>query len=59
MSGELTSFRPTDEEFTEHVRDAMKDSANAISVAWLASECRRARYQEIQLAAAVEMLESG
>jgi membrane-bound lytic murein transglycosylase B len=32
----------------------MKDSANASTVAWLASECRRARYQEEQLRAAVE-----
>jgi len=47
--------RPSNEEFDRHVREAMRDSANAISVAWLASECRRARFQESQL---LEELES-
>ena len=27
--------RPSNEEFDRHVREAMRDSANAISVAWL------------------------
>jgi hypothetical protein len=42
-------IRPSSEEFDRNVREAMRDSANAISVAWLASECRRARFQEAQL----------
>jgi len=41
--------RPSNEDFDRHVQEAMRDSANAISVAWLASECRRARFQETQL----------
>ena len=45
----VSSVRPTNEEFDRNVREAMRDSANAISVAWLASECRRARFQETQL----------
>ncbi len=45
----VSPVRPSNEEFDRNVRSAMRDSANAISVAWLASECRRARFQETQL----------
>jgi hypothetical protein len=45
----VSPVRPSNEEFDRNVRAAMRDSANAISVAWLASECRRARFQETQL----------
>jgi hypothetical protein len=44
-----TPVRPSTEEFERQVREAMRDSANAIRVAWIASECRRARFQESQL----------
>ena len=44
-----TPVRPNTEEFERNVRAAMRDSVNAISVAWLASECRRARFEETQL----------
>jgi hypothetical protein len=44
-----TPVRPNTEEFERNVREAMRDSVNAISVAWLASECRRARFEETQL----------
>ena len=43
-----TPVRPSAEDFERQVREAMRDSANAISVAWLASECWRARFQEAQ-----------
>jgi hypothetical protein len=49
-------LRPPDEDFHRNAREAMTDSANAISVAWLVSECRRARYQEEQLRPIVEGL---
>jgi hypothetical protein len=49
-------LRPTDEDFHGNAREAMTESANAISVAWLVSECRRARYQEARLRAEVERL---
>ena len=49
--------RPSNEEFDKNVRDAMRDSSNAISVAWLASECRRARFQESQLLEALQRTE--
>jgi len=51
--------RPSNEEFDRHVREAMRDSANAISVAWLASECRRARFQESQLREELESVGRG
>jgi hypothetical protein len=41
--------RPSNEDFERNVRAAVRDSGNAISVAWLASECRRARFEETQL----------
>jgi hypothetical protein len=49
--------RPSTEDFERHVRNAMRDSTSAISVAWLASECRRARFEEIQLREELERLE--
>ena len=49
-----TPVRPSNEEFDRSVREAMRDSANAISVAWLASECRRARFEETQLLEEIE-----
>ena len=52
-----TPVRPSNEDFDRHVREAMRDSANAISVAWLASECRRARFQETQLLEALQRME--
>jgi hypothetical protein len=52
-------IRPGNEDFERHVRDAMRDSANAISVAWLASECRRARFQESQLLEELETVRRG
>jgi hypothetical protein len=51
--------RPKNEEFDRNVREAMRDSANAISVAWLASECRRARFQETELLQELARLKSG
>jgi hypothetical protein len=54
-----TPVRPSNEDFERNVREAMRDSANAISVAWLASECRRARFQETQLREEVERVERG
>lgn len=54
-----TPVRPSNEDFEQNVREAMRDSVNAISVAWLASECRRARFQESQLREEVERLEPG
>ena len=51
--------RPGNEDFEGHVRDAMRDSANAISVARLASECRRARFQESQLREELESVGRG
>ena len=41
--------RPSNEDFERNVRAAVRDSGNAISVAWLTSECRRARFEETQL----------
>ena len=52
-----TPIRPSNEDFERNVREAMRDSANAISVAWLASECRRARFQEAQLLEALQRTE--
>jgi hypothetical protein len=53
----LSPSRPSNEEFDRNVRDAMRDSANAVSVAWLASECRRARFQETQLREELESVQ--
>jgi len=52
-----TPVRPSNEDFERNVREAVRDSANAISVAWLASECRRARFQETQLLEALQRTE--
>ena len=54
-----TPVRPSSEDFERQVREAMRDSANAISVAWLGSECRRARFQEMQLREELERVERG
>jgi hypothetical protein len=53
-----TQVRPSNEDFERNVRDAMRDPANAISVAWLASEWR-ARFQESQLREEFEKVERG
>jgi hypothetical protein len=52
-----TPVRPSNEDFERNVREAMRDSANAISVAWLASECRRVRFQETRLREDLERVE--
>ena len=49
-------IRPNDEELTRNIRAALQDSANSITVAWLASECRRARFQEQELRRQLEEL---
>lgn len=50
MPRDVASIRPTDEEFVKNANEALKESGNSIRVAWLASECRRARFRELQLA---------